>query len=217
MILAIFDVDRTLIKGDSLKQFGVFLWKKNRLRLSRVPGFIACLSAWCLRFTDTETLKNAYVDMLCGGMQETEVDALGREFAETRLRPNIFPRAVESIERHKADGHKVVFLSASLDVYLDALAHLLGADALVCTKVLRQEGFLTGGLDGSNCKGREKLRRLLECYDEEKIDWRRSYAYADSSTDLPILERVGTAVAVNPERKLVLAAVERGWRMENWH
>jgi len=216
MVLAIFDVDHTLLRSDTLKLFGVFLWKRHGLRLFRLPGFIGCLSRWCLRLADTEMLKTAYVNMLCGGMRETEVGRLASEFAVSVLRPKIFLQAVERIERHKTDGHEVVFLSASLDIYLESLAELLGADALVCTKVLRQDGFLTGGLHGANCKGREKLRRLLVRYSEETIDWRRSYAYSDSSTDLPILERVGTAVAVNPDRKLALVAVERGWRIENW-
>jgi HAD superfamily hydrolase (TIGR01490 family) len=216
MVLAIFDVDHTLLRADSLKLFGLFIWRRKGLRLSRLPGFIACLSMWCLLLTDAEKLKTAYVKMLCGEMCDAEASALAREFAESLLRPKIFPQALERIERHKANGHEIVLLSASLDVYLEFLAELLGADMLICTKLLRQDGFLTGDLQGANCKGREKLRRLLAQYGEKNIDWSRSYAYSDSSTDLPVLERVGTAVAVNPDRRLAHAAAERRWRTEYW-
>lgn len=216
MVLAIFDVDHTLLRADTLKLFGLFLLKRKGIRLSRLPGFITCLSRRFLLLTDAEKLKTAYVRMLCGGMREAEVSVLSRDFAETRLLPKIFPQALERIERHKADGHEIVLLSASLDVYLEFLAQMLGADVLICTKLLRQDGFLTGDLHGANCKGPEKLRRLLAHYGEKTIDWRRSYAYSDSSTDLPVLERVGTAVAVNPDRKLARMTIDRGWQIQYW-
>jgi HAD superfamily hydrolase (TIGR01490 family) len=154
--------------------------------------------------------------MFCGEMREAEAGALAREFTESLLRPKILPQALEQIDRHKADGHEIVLLSASLDVYLEFLAQLLGAGTLICTKLLKQDGFLTGELQGPNCKGPEKLRRLLARYGEKNIDWSRSYAYSDSSTDVPLLERVGTAVAVNPDRRLARMAVERRWRIEYW-
>jgi HAD superfamily hydrolase (TIGR01490 family) len=154
--------------------------------------------------------------MFCGGMREAEAGALAREFAESLLHPKIVPQALERIERHKADGHEVVFLSASLDLYLQFLAERLGADVLICTKLSRQDGFLTGDLQGANCKGGEKLQRLIAHYGERNIDWSRSHAYSDSSSDLPLLERVGTAVAVNPDRRLARTAIDRGWQIRRW-
>jgi fatty acyl-CoA reductase len=216
MILAIFDVDHTLLKADSLKLFGLFLWKKKGIRLSHLPGFVVSLFAWCLALTDTGKLKAGYLKLLCGGMPISAATELGREFAESLLGSKVFPQALELIHRHKTERHEIVLLSASPDIYLERLAELLGADMLICTKLSRATDFLTGDLEGGNCKGREKLRRLLEQYREHNIDWSRSFAYSDSLSDLPILERAGRPVAVNPDRRLARIAVRRRWRIERW-
>jgi HAD superfamily hydrolase (TIGR01490 family) len=216
MVLAIFDVDHTLVKCDSLKLFGLFIWRKKGIRIFRFFAFVVSLLRSSVVPKDAGELKASYLKMLCGGMPLIEVRALAREFAESRLRSKLYPQALAWIDWHKTQQHEVVLLSASLNIYLEALAEAVEAKKLICTKLLAESSSLTGDIQGLNCKGQEKLRRLLEEYREEDIDWSGSYAYSDSLSDLPILERVGNVVAVNPNSKLARIAVTRQWRIEHW-
>ena len=216
MVLAIFDVDHTLVKCDSLKLFGLFIWRKKGIRLLRFFAFIAFLLRWSLVLKDAGELKAPYMKMLCGGMPLLEVRALAREFAESCLRSKLYPEALARIHWHKTQQHEVVLLSASLNIYLEVLAEAVEAKKLICTKLLAESSSLTGDIQGLNCKGQEKLRRLLEEYRENDIDWKRSYAYSDSLSDLPILEQVGNVVAVNPGSRLARIAVKRHWQIEHW-
>lgn len=216
MVLAIFDVDHTLIKCDSLKLFGLFIWRKKGIRLFRFFTFIAFLLRWSLVPKDAGELKASYVKMLCGGMPLVEVKALAREFAESWLRSKLYPEALAQIHWHKKEQHEVVLLSASLNIYLEVLAEAVEAKKLICTKLLEGSNCLTGDIQGLNCKGQEKLRRLLEEYRGHDVDWNRSYTYSDSLSDLPILERVGNVVAVNPSSRLARIAAKRHWQIEHW-
>jgi HAD superfamily hydrolase (TIGR01490 family) len=133
------------------------------------------------------------------------------------LVPNISKPASDRIRWHQNEGHQIVLLSASPAAYLEDLARELRADALIATRLIWQCDCLTGEIDGKNCKGSEKLSRLIECYNGKDIDWRASYSYADSISDLPVFEKVGHPVVINPHSKLQRLAVERKWPIEYWY
>jgi phosphoserine phosphatase len=109
-----------------------------------------------------------------------------------------------------------VFLSASPDVYLTELQSRFGVDRLICTKFISGDGEFTGEIYSGNCKGEEKRRRLVEEYSACEVDWDQSYGYGNSVEDVPFLEVVGNAVAVNPDLKLRKIAMQRTWPIETW-
>jgi HAD superfamily hydrolase (TIGR01490 family) len=154
--------------------------------------------------------------MVCGGISVETMNALAKEFTGTVLVRYLYREALERLMWHKEAKHTIVLLSASPDLYLSVLARTLEVDSLICTRLRHEGGVVTGDLAGKNCKANEKLMRLLAEYRSRHIDWNHSFAYADSVSDLPILERVGNAVVVNPDSRLRFEAVRRGWKVESW-
>jgi HAD superfamily hydrolase (TIGR01490 family) len=128
----------------------------------------------------------------------------------------LFPLGTERIRWHKECQHRIVLLSASPEIYLKQFASLIGADTLICTRLVARDGYLTGELAGENCKGDEKLKRLSSEASLRGADWGESYGYGNSAEDIPFLQAFGHPTAVNPDRKLKQMALQLGWKIENW-
>jgi phosphatidylglycerophosphatase C len=183
-VVVAFDVDGTLTRRDSI---GPFLLRVAGLRLplafARRPG---ALVTGLLR-RDQDRLKELVCSSLAG-VDEQDVlaagSAYGRELYERRLRPDTPAR----LRRHRELGHRVVLVSASLEPYLVPLGALLGVDAVLCTRLETDpEGRFTGRLDGSNCRGPEKARRLDAWLRETGLERAEIWAYGDSSGDDALL------------------------------
>ena len=216
MVLAIFDVDQTVIRGDSLLWFGAFLLKKRWLKIREVPRFIALSLRYLSGSADEGKLKASYLRMLCGEIRINEMNLLAEEFSNKFLLPRTYQQARDRIRWHQQQQHAVVLLSASPATYLNAFAKTLEVDALIATQIEWRDGSLTGDLQGKNCKGKEKLERLRSAYGNSQVNWKESYYYADSIADLPVFDTVGHPVLVNPDGKLQRVGFKRQWRVERW-
>ena len=113
------------------------------------------------------------------------------------------------MRRHLDSGDFCIVLSASPHELVESVAVALGAHRAVGTRIDIVDGVLTGRLDGPFCYGAGKLEALER--EVGRIDLHTATAYADSGSDLPLLERCGTAVAVNPDKELRRWASHAGW------
>jgi len=182
-IVAAFDFDGTLARGDSLLPF-----------LTRVAGRGAVGRAlarqwptivWALAGRgDRDAAKVALVGRLLKGFPADELADQGELFAESyagRLRPDV----VDRLEWHGQSGHEVVIISASLAAYLEPLGRRLGADAVLATGLeVGPDGLLTGRLAGANVRGAEKVARLKGFLAGETCEL---WAYGDSEGDRELL------------------------------
>jgi HAD superfamily hydrolase (TIGR01490 family) len=216
IVLAIFDVDHTLIRGDSLIWFGRFILKKRWPRIRDLPDVMNSLFRYFLGFSDSGRVKSAYLRMLCGGMQRSHIKSIVKEFTYEVLLPNVFAEAKNRIRWHQTKQQQVILLSASPVIYLEELASALNVNGLIGTHLICQDGVLTGDLAGKNCKGVEKLERLIAAYKSRDIDWKGSYGYSDSASDIPVLERVGNPIIINPSRRFAKVGIQRQWKIEYW-
>ena len=128
----------------------------------------------------------------------------------------IYPEGMRRIREHKRAGHRVLLLTGALDVVVEPLAELLDVE-VDCAHLL-VEGRTA---HRATCRRRRPRARraatLLEEYAARNgIVLADSFAYADSLSDLRMLELVGTPVAVNPDARLSQVAGQRGWRVERW-
>ena len=138
----------------------------------------------------------------------------GERFARVIERRWLRPDTVSRLRRHRELGHRVVLVSASLEQYLVPFGQSLGVDGVVCTRLERNEqGLLTGRLDGANCRGPEKARRLERWLADNGLADATLWAYGDSAGDDELLARADHPVRVGKariERRAALTA--RGWR-----
>jgi phosphatidylglycerophosphatase C len=162
-VVAAFDFDGTITRRDSLKPFLV-----RAFGLRRVALVFMALAPLALRVAlgraSVDEFKVRAIERLFAGAAATALRALGRVHARW-LRTRMRPQALARIRWHRAQGHALVLVSASIDVYLEPVAHELGFDHLLCTRPsTRGEGGderFDGGLAGEDCAGAGKVRALL--------------------------------------------------------
>jgi len=126
-----------------------------------------------------------------------------------------FPAGIARVRRHKALGHRTVLITGALDFVVEPMRPLF--DEVICAQLASDsDGRLTGRLERLPPTGESRALVLAEYASSLGLDLGESIAYADSASDLPLLECVGFPVAVNPEAKLAAIARRRGWHTEHW-
>jgi phosphatidylglycerophosphatase C len=180
----VFDVDGTLTTGDCVLPF-LRRVAGARLAVALARDPLALLGGLVRR--DRDRLKALGCASLAG-LPAAEVDRAGEEFARwvasSRLREDTTAR----LRQHRELGHTVVLASASLDAYLLPLGEILGVDEVVCTTLERNaDGSLTGRLEGANCRGPEKARRVRAFLEARGLRDAEMWAYGDSPDDEPLL------------------------------
>jgi alcohol-forming fatty acyl-CoA reductase len=126
-----------------------------------------------------------------------------------------FPAGIRRIREHRALGHRTLLITGALDFVVEPLRPLF--DDIVCARLdVDAEGRLTGELTSAPPTGEARALTMAEYAAAENLSLAESVAYADSASDLPMLEAVGHPVAVNPEAKLATIARKRGWHVEQW-
>ena len=124
------------------------------------------------------------------------------------------------IEWHRAQGHRVVIISASIEeIVRPVAAHLGLGDDYLCTRLARENNHYLGRLDGPQCYGPGKVYWAKQWLAQNDLDFPEAigYVYTDSSSDLPLLEVAQYPIAVNPSRKLRKIAKTRGWPIERFY
>ncbi len=125
-----------------------------------------------------------------------------------------FPAGIARVREHRAAGHRTILITGALDLVVEPLRPLF--DEIVCARLGESGGTFTGRLDQLPPIGEARALVLADFAEAEGLRLEESMAYADSASDLPMLEAVGFPVAVNPEGKLAAIARRRGWLVETW-
>jgi HAD superfamily hydrolase (TIGR01490 family) len=149
------------------------------------------------------------------GLELDEMRKLGEEALHAVTLRRVYPEGMRRIREHKRAGHRVLLLTGALDVVVEPLARLLEVE-VDCAHLLVKDGQLTGDLQSPPPAGEARATLLQEYAAGNGIDLASSFAYADSLSDLPMLELAGTPVVVNPDARLSQVGGQRGWRIERW-
>ena len=193
--LAVFDLDGTVARRDTLLPWLGFCLRQHPDRWLRVPATLPAL----LRFAfdgDRGRLKAALVHRLLAGLSRGEIADANRQFLRWLFDGRLFGEALERIAQHRSLGDTLVLLSASVDPYVPDIAAELGFDECECTTVRWQrDGTLDGRLLGENRRGEEKVRVLRALL--ARLSPSRTSAYGNSSADLPHLRLVDEGWYVN--------------------
>jgi fatty acyl-CoA reductase len=216
-VLAVFDVDGTLVETNVVEYF---LWMRLRAQpVDEWPAFMAQMLREAPRWLYLERRSRAEFQRSFyreyDGLDYEVMKGLGREALDAVTLRRIYPEGMRRIREHKRAGHRVLLLTGALDVVVEPLAELLEVE-VDCAHLLVKEGRLTGDLQAPPPAGEARATLLEEYAGSHGIVLSESFAYADSLSDLGMLELVGTPVAVNPDARLSQVAGQRGWRVERW-
>jgi len=213
--LALFDLDGTLLPGDSDHAFGEFMvqlgWADGEHFRRRNDGFYR-------DYLDGTLDMQAYVDFATSAWRErppSEFAQAQRRFLDEVIVPTLHARALELVRRHLDAGDLVAIVTATNEVVTRPIATLFGVEHLIATELDRDpQGRVTGAIRGvpSFREGKiERVARWLAALGHDMGAFERSWFYSDSTNDLPLLERVSHPVATNPGPGLERFALERGW------
>jgi len=192
--VAVFDFDGTLTRRDTLLPF-----------LRRTRGAprtsIALLATSLLLARDRDAAKEALLQRLLADADVKELQAAATVFADVVIQRGLRPSMLERVQSHKADGHELVIVTASPELYVGPIGERLGFDAVLGTRLETDgNGRLTGRLEGRNCRGPEKVERLRAWLASDA----ELYAYGDSSGDRALWEFADHAYRVRRGRLLVV-------------
>lgn len=216
MPIAFFDLDNTLLATNSGK-----LWVQRELALGHITRFqalraMAWMAQYHLGFARLESAVERAIAML-EGMPEAELRGRSDTFYEQFVRKLYRPGGLDALRRHRAHGHRLVLLTSSSHYLAERVAAELSLDAVLCNRFeVDARGLHTGRSIGAVCFGEGKLRHAEVHAAQTGEPLGASWFYTDSYSDLPVLERVGHPVAVNPDRRLRRLAARRGWEIADW-
>jgi HAD superfamily hydrolase (TIGR01490 family) len=196
--LAIFDVDYTLTKRETLVEFYFFMVKKNPKLIKYLPKNIFSSLFYVFKIYDASRAKKTFIRFI-DGIEEVEMKKLVSEFYEKRLSKILYKDAIDTIKKMKEQGYKIYLISASAEFYLSELYNIKEVDKVIGTRFTTEGGLHRNEISGVNCKGEEKVIRLKEVLKEENIevDFENSYMYSDSLSDLPLFDLVGHPYLIN--------------------
>jgi HAD superfamily hydrolase (TIGR01490 family) len=214
--LAVFDLEHTLMSSNVVDTYA---WLASRhLPPARRARFVADLvrqapSLLALDRRDRgDFLRSFYRRFEDAPLAQLQADSW--ELFHQQLLTRSFPEGFARVRAHRALGHRTLLITGALDFVITPIRPLF--DDIVCAVMEAKDGRLTGHLTTLPPIGEARALVLADYADAHDLSLEQSVAYADSASDLAMLEVVGFPVAVNPEARLSAIARRRGWHVEHW-
>lgn len=211
MSLAIFDLDNTLLGGDSDYLWGRFLVEREIVDGERYERenqrFYDEYKAGTLdifEFLEFSLAPLARHD-------RAQLQRWHADFMAEKIAPIMLPAARELLAKHRRQGDYLLIITATNAFVTAPIAEALGVDHLLATEPEQRDGAYTGKVAGTPCFKEGKVERLEQWLAETGRNLAGSWFYSDSHNDLPLLERVSHPVAVDPDETLAAHAEAKGW------
>ena len=211
MVLALFDLDNTLLRGDSDHAWCEFLIDKGVLE---GEAFRRANDRFYTEYEAGTLDIEEYLAFQLKPLGEYPMEELHRwreEYVATRVEPMISSDALALLEEHRSQGDELVLITATNRFVTEPIAERLNVPTLLATEVEQANGRYTGRPTGVPTFREGKVTRLEEWLKETGNTLEGSFFYSDSRNDLPLLERVDHPVAVNPDPALRAHAEEKDW------
>lgn len=211
MGLALFDLDNTLIAGDSDHLWGDFLVSQGRVDAIEHKALNAHFYD---QYKNGELNIDEYLAFALGpmaGMTKETLAPLQRQFVRDNIEPILLDAAFALLEQHRALGDTLVIITATNTLVTQPIADRLGVEHLIGCEAEIIEGCYTGKPTGMPSFAQGKVARIQTWCEENKKSMENAVFYSDSQNDLPLLRTVDRAIAVDPDDRLREEAVRKGW------
>lgn len=208
MTLAVFDIDGTLVRGSTERQFAMHLLRTGKLG----PRQGLAYAAFWLRYLPSDGAavakrNKAYLS----GLEVADIEPIAQRWVVETVGPQLFLPAVERLRWHRERGDEVWLLSGTLECIARPLARSLGVERICATRPAERDGTWRARPPERHPFGAVKANLLRQFARAHGLDLADAFAYANARQDLALLAAVGSPVAVLPDRALLAAALARGW------
>ncbi len=212
MDLVLFDLDNTLLCGDSDFEWGRYAAEKG---LASGDEYLLENQRFFQEYQAGTLDPQVYLEFVLKPFAEHDMQkmlaARALFFAE-RIPPLIGQKALDLVRSHKQAGNLVVVITATNRFITEFVFRYFGVDALIAPEPEIVNGRFTGHATSAPCFGPGKVTELKSWLEKERPRYERSWFYSDSINDLPLLEWVDQPIVVNGDPKLLRMATRRGWQ-----
>ena len=211
MPITIFDLDGTLIAGDSDYKWGQFLVDK---RLVNTKKFKEMNDRFYKQYKEGALNIDEYLNFSCSTLTQysiQELQAFRSEFVAERIAPIILKEAQNLVENHRKQGDTLLVITATIEFITRPIVDKFGIDILIAPEPEILADRYTGKTIGLPSFGEGKVTRLHQWLKTQEISMEGSYFYSDSHNDLPLLRLVDNPVAVDPDQILKEEAQKHNW------
>ena len=216
MALVLFDLDQTLISGDSDYLWGEFLseigvvdtteyQQKNQYFFDQYKLGTLNINEY-LEFVLTPLAKYSY----------QQLNTWHKQFMQQKITPILLPKAKAIVDKHKIKNDVVVAITATTDFIAHPIVRAYGIEHLIATEAQKNQNSYTGKIVGVPCFQTGKTIKLKQWLADKDIDLQGSYFYSDSHNDLSLLELVDHPIIVHGDDILLNIAKQRNWQIQSW-
>ena len=213
--VAFFDLDHTIFDVNSGRIIIEHAHKQGLINTKKVLLAYLFSALYWIGLLKAEYIMIKLAEWL-KGITEKEFISFTDEVFEKHLQNTVRSQAKKEIEQHKKNDAKLVILSAATPYICESVKHLLKFDDVLCSKMEVIDGIFSGYPDGPYCYGEEKLNQVNQYCKKNGFKLKDAYYYADSHSDIVVLEAIGNPICVTPDNTLKRQAVKRGWPVYNW-
>ena len=211
MPLALFDLDNTLIAGDSDHGWGEFLVTKN---IVDADYYKRMNDQFYQDYQNGQLDMSAYLEFSLaplGKLSYLELEQLHHQFMKEVIEPLWLPKAETLLQKHRDNGDTLIIITSTNRFVVEPICNKLGVEHLIATELEQQNNQYTGYVSGIPSYKEGKVTRLSQWLEQSGLSMEGSSFYSDSINDLPLLEIVDHPVAVDPCPQLREVALQRGW------
>lgn len=216
--LVLFDLDHTLLDGDSNQLWLAWLVERGEAPADRLARQAAHYARYQAGTLDIDAYLAFHLSLIAGHAP-ARWRPVRDAFVAERIAPRITAAARAAVARHVARGDAVAVVTATHDFLVEGIVADIGPLPTIATRCEVVDGRFTGRVDGEPCFAAAKpgrVRAWLQAQGRARGDFDTVRFYSDSANDLPLLEAVDAAVVVDPDARLAAIARERGWPVESW-
>lgn len=196
--LAIFDIDYTITRKETLMEFFKYIVSKDIRNIKFLPRALYSGAMYTIGAYDERRVKECFLKFI-ENIEEKDLSILTKKFYDEKLTTILYKDALDMIKKLKQEGYMVILISASPEFYIKEFYAIKEVDLIIGTKFTFEDGKFIRKMDGNNCKGEEKVKRLKAVLQEKSIeaDFKNSYMFSDSLSDKPLLDLVGNPYLIN--------------------
>lgn len=210
--LAIFDLDNTLLGGDSDLNWGRFLVNKG---IVDAKEYHEKNEYYYAEYEKGRLDIHAFLEFALQPLSQHPLEQLlvwRDEFMQKCIEPMVLPKAVKLVEQHRQQGHQLLIITATNRFVTEPIARRFGINTLLASEPEVVNGNFTGKISGTPCYQNGKITRLQEWLANESIENPEIWFYSDSHNDIPLLSMADHAIAVDADTELQQHAKEQNWQ-----